>query len=89
VALVCDYLTAGRDNYAANRAEADRLLEIVAQLRDLIQGNRAFIDRAVTWAARHGVARHLDLSTGLLARPSTRWPGPSSRTPGAPMSTAT
>lgn len=32
--------------------------------------NRAFTGRAVTWAARQGVTRFLDLGTGLPARPA-------------------
>jgi S-adenosyl methyltransferase len=56
LARVLSYLTRGRDGYSADRAEADRLLQIVPQLRDLALGNRAFLERAITWAARQGVA---------------------------------
>ena len=70
VARVHDYLLGGRDNFAADRAEGDRLLEICPSLRDAARGNRAFIARAVTWAALQGIGQFADLGTGMPARPS-------------------
>jgi hypothetical protein len=58
-ARVYDALLGGKDNYAADREEAERLLEIYPQLRDLVRENRQFVTRAVTWAAQQaGVAHH-------------------------------
>ena len=59
-------LADGCDNFAPDRKEAGRLLEGCPELRDLVRGNRAFLGRAVTWAARQGIAQFLDLGAGLL-----------------------
>ena len=42
MARVYDYWLGGKDHYAADRAEADRLLAIYPPLRDLVKENRAF-----------------------------------------------
>ena len=70
VARVCDALAGGRDNYAADRDEAQRLLEICPQLRAMVRENRAFLARAVTWAAGQGVRQFADLGAGLPAAPA-------------------
>jgi O-methyltransferase involved in polyketide biosynthesis len=70
VARVCDALLGGRDTYAADRELAERLLEICPSLRDAVRDNRAFIERAVTWAARQGIRQFADLGTGMPTRPS-------------------
>ncbi|MGO8956938.1 MAG: SAM-dependent methyltransferase [Streptosporangiaceae bacterium] len=65
MARVYDYWLGGKDHYAADRAEAERLLAIYPPLRDLVQENRAFVTQAVTWAARQGIAQFIDLGAGL------------------------
>jgi WD40 repeat protein len=65
VARVCDSLLGGHDNYAADREQAERLLKICPSLRDAVRDNRAFIARAVTWAARQGIRQFADLGTGV------------------------
>ena len=70
MARVYDYWLGGKDHYAADRAEGDRLLEIYPQLADLVQENRAFIIRAVTMAADLGVSQFIDLGAGLPASPA-------------------
>jgi O-methyltransferase involved in polyketide biosynthesis len=69
MARVYDYWLGGKDHYAADRAEGDRLLEIYPQLADLVQENRAFIIRAVTMAADLGISQFIDLGAGLPASP--------------------
>ena len=69
-ARVYDYWLGGKDHYAADRAEGDRLLEIYPQLADLVQENRAFIIRAVTMAADLGISQFIDLGAGLPASPA-------------------
>lgn len=69
-ARVYDVLAGGYDNFAADRDEAGRLLEACPRLRDLVRDNRAFLGRAVTWAAGQGIAQFLDLGTGLPLRPA-------------------
>ena len=70
MARVYDYWLGGKDHFAADRAEGDRLLEIYPQLADLVQENRAFIIRAVTMAADLGISQFIDLGAGLPASPA-------------------
>ena len=70
IARVYNYWLGGKDHYAADRAEADRLLAIYPPLRALVRENRAFITRAVTWAARQGADQFIDLGAGLPTSPA-------------------
>jgi S-adenosyl methyltransferase len=70
VARVYDVLLGGSSGFAADRAAAGRLLEICPQLRAMARENRAFLARAVTWAARQGIRQFADLATGMPAHPS-------------------
>ncbi len=69
MARVYNYWLGGKDHYAADRAEAERLLAIYPPLRDLVRENRAFVTQAVSWAARQGIGRFIDLGAGLPASP--------------------
>ncbi len=70
MARVYDYWLGGKDNYPADRAEAERLLGIYPPLRDLVRENRAFVIQAVGWAARQGTGQFIDLGAGLPASPA-------------------
>ena len=70
MARVYDYWLGGKDHYAADRAEAERLLAIYPPLRDLVRENRAFVIQAVSWAARQGIGQFIDLGAGLPASPA-------------------
>ena len=70
MARVYDYWLGGKDHFPADRAEAERLLAIYPPLRNLVKENRAFITRAVTWAALHGIGQFVDLGAGLPASPA-------------------
>ena len=48
MARVYNYWLGGKDHYAADRAEAGRLLAIYPPLRDLVRENRAFVAQAVS-----------------------------------------
>jgi len=65
MARVYDYWLSGKDHYAADRAEAERLLAIYPPPRDLVRENRAFVTQAITWAARQGIGQFIDLGAGL------------------------
>src|SRR6266446_4906097 len=67
MARVYDYWLGGKDNYPADRAEAERLLGIYPPLRDLVRENRAFVTHAVSWAARQGTGQFIDLGAGMCA----------------------
>jgi hypothetical protein len=62
---VYDHVAGGHGGFAADREEAERLLAICPELRDMARENRAFIARAVTWAAGQGVTQFADLGAGL------------------------
>ncbi len=64
MARVYDYWPGGKDHFAADREEAERLLRIYPPLRAMVRENRAFVTRAVTWAARQGIGQFVDLGTG-------------------------
>jgi S-adenosyl methyltransferase len=68
VARTYDALLGGHHNLAADRELARRLLEICPELASAARQNRAFITRAVTWAARQGIRQFADLGTGMPAR---------------------
>ena len=70
MARVYNYWLAGTDHYAADRDEAGRLLGIYPPLRDLVHEHRAFVTRAVIWAAGQGIGQFIDLGTGLPAAPN-------------------
>jgi SAM-dependent methyltransferase len=66
VARVWDYLLGGKDNYAADRTEAGRLLAIYPRLPELARQNRLFLARAVSWlASEKGIRQFIDAGCGL------------------------
>jgi SAM-dependent methyltransferase len=70
MARVYNYWLGGKDHFPADRAEAACLLEIYPPLRDLVRENRAFVIRAVAWAAEQGMGQFIDLGAGLPASPA-------------------
>jgi SAM-dependent methyltransferase len=71
IARVYDYWLGGKDNFEADRAEAEKLLRIFPGLRQLVRENRQFIDRAVSWTAGQGITQFIDAGAGLPTSPST------------------
>jgi SAM-dependent methyltransferase len=66
IARVYDYWLGGKENFEADREEAERLLRIYPDLPRLAQENRLFLRRAVHWlAADCGVRQFLDIGSGL------------------------
>jgi hypothetical protein len=65
IARIYDHWLGGKDNYAADRAEAERLTGLYPQLPLLARQSRLFLARAVRWLARQGVRQFLDLGCGL------------------------
>ena len=69
VARIYDYLLGGKDNFAADREAAQRLLAGIPHMAGLVRDNRSFIARAVRFlAGEAGVRQFLDLGAGLPAR---------------------
>ncbi|WP_344954200.1 SAM-dependent methyltransferase [Actinomadura miaoliensis] len=69
-ARVHAYWLGGKDHYAADREEAERILAVAPRLRDVALANRGFMERSVRCLAGRGVAQFLDLGAGLPACPS-------------------
>ncbi|MEU5879909.1 SAM-dependent methyltransferase [Spirillospora sp. NPDC047279] len=67
-ARLYDYLLGGKDNYAADRELAGRLLTVQPELVTSARENRAFLTRAVALLAHRGVRQFLDLGCGLPTR---------------------
>ena len=71
IARVYDYLLGGKDNYAADRAETARLIEVFPLLPVRARQNRLFLARAVTWLAGQGVRQFVDIGCGLPTAQNT------------------
>jgi len=66
VARMYDYYLGGKDNYAADRETAEKVLARYPELRMVTQQGRAFLDRVVTFlAAEAGIRQFLDIGSGL------------------------
>ncbi|MEV0163606.1 SAM-dependent methyltransferase [Nonomuraea fuscirosea] len=65
VARLYDYFLGGKDNFAADRAAAEKILEVAPELPAAARANRAFLGRAVRHLAGSGITQFLDLGTGL------------------------
>ncbi len=79
-ARVYDYWLGGKDNFAADREAAERVLEATPGLRMRVRANRAFLARVVRFlAGEAGIRQFLDIGTGIptanntheVAAPST------------------
>jgi S-adenosyl methyltransferase len=66
VARIYDVLLGGKDNYAADREAARKLVEAVPGAARAARDNRAFLARAVRFlAGEAGIRQFLDIGTGL------------------------
>jgi hypothetical protein len=71
-ARVYDALLGGKDNFAADRAVADKLAEAKPALRPNVRANRAYLGRVTRFlAAEAGIRQFLDLGTGLPSLDNT------------------
>ncbi|MGK5683919.1 SAM-dependent methyltransferase [Actinoplanes sp. URMC 104] len=69
-ARVYDYLLGGKDNFAADRAAAQKGLEANPDSRIPPRQNRLFLRRAVRFLAEQGVDQFLDIGTGIPSAPN-------------------
>jgi S-adenosyl methyltransferase len=69
-ARIYDYLLGGKDNYAVDRAAADKVLAVAPDQRRLAQANRAFAIRAARVLTEGGIRQFIDLGTGFPSSPS-------------------
>jgi SAM-dependent methyltransferase len=65
VARMYDYYLGGSHNFEVDREAARRAMEFVPGLPKIMQANRAFMRRAVRYAARAGITQFLDIGSGI------------------------
>jgi O-methyltransferase involved in polyketide biosynthesis len=65
IARVWDYWLGGKDNFAADRELAKKMLEINPLAAQMARENRQFLGRAVTYVADRGVHQFIDVGAGL------------------------
>jgi hypothetical protein len=70
VARVYDYLLGGKDNFAADRDAAQRLIEALPDAATVARANRVFLAAAVRYVAREGITQYVDIGAGLPTSPS-------------------
>ena len=70
-ARIYDYFIGGKQNFAADRDVADQLAGVMPEISMLARANRAFLGRAVRYAAQQGVKQFLDIGAGLPATGNT------------------
>ena len=70
IARVYDYLLGDKDNFAADRAVAEKLIASNLEPQRLALVTRDFLVRAVRFADERGLAQFLDLGSGLPTAPS-------------------
>lgn len=71
VARVYDALLGGKDNFAVDRALAQKLMSLTPGGAEVPRFNRAILGRAVRYMARHGITQFLDLGAGLPTAQNT------------------
>jgi S-adenosyl methyltransferase len=69
-ARVYDYLLGGKDNFAADRAAAQKGLQANPDSRIPPRENRLFLRRAVKFLAAQGIDQFLDIGTGIPSAPN-------------------
>jgi O-methyltransferase involved in polyketide biosynthesis len=65
VARVWDYWLGGKDNFAADRELAEKLLALHPVSAQMARDNRRFLGRAVQYAAARGIDQFIDVGAGL------------------------
>ncbi|NRQ31719.1 hypothetical protein HII36_07665 [Nonomuraea sp. NN258] len=74
-----DYMLGGTDNFAVDRQAIDRLSELVPEAVPQARVNRAFLQRAVRYAAAAGVRQFVDLGSGLPTQGNVHEVAPQAR----------
>jgi uncharacterized SAM-dependent methyltransferase len=69
-ARVYDYLLGGKDNFAADRDAAARLVEALPDAAHVARANRSFLAAAVRYVAGQGVGQYVDIGAGLPTSPN-------------------
>jgi hypothetical protein len=67
VARVWDYWLGGKDNFAADRELAEKMLAVHPVTAQMARENRQFLGRAVSYVAARGVRQFIDIA-GVFAQ---------------------
>jgi hypothetical protein len=70
-ARLYDFYLGGSANFAADRAAAQRMYELVPEISEGAWANRGFHQRAALWMAERGVRQFLDIGAGLPTQGNT------------------
>ncbi len=65
IARVWDYWLGGKENFAADRELAEKMLAVHPVSAQMAQENRQFLGRAVSYVAARGVRQFIDVGAGL------------------------
>ncbi|MFD4138527.1 MULTISPECIES: SAM-dependent methyltransferase [unclassified Streptomyces] len=65
VSRIYDYYLGGSHNFEVDREAARRAMEFMPGLPKIMQANRAFMRRAVNYAAAEGINQFLDIGSGI------------------------
>ncbi|HEU5156065.1 MAG TPA: SAM-dependent methyltransferase [Streptosporangiaceae bacterium] len=71
IARMYDYFLGGKDNYAADREAAEKVIAAAPQAPALAHTNRAFMHRAVRHLAETGIRQFIDVGSGLPTQENT------------------
>jgi hypothetical protein len=69
-ARVYDFWLGGKDNFAADRAAAEQVLNVMPEILDTVRGNRQFLVRAVRFLRDAGIRQFIDIGSGLPSSPN-------------------
>jgi O-methyltransferase involved in polyketide biosynthesis len=65
IARVWDYWLGGKDNFAADRELAEKMLAVHPPTAQMARENRQFLGRAVSYVAARGIRQFVDVGAGL------------------------
>jgi SAM-dependent methyltransferase len=65
VSRIYDYYLGGSHNFEVDREAARKAMEFMPGLPKIMQANRAFMRRAVRYAADEGITQFLDIGSGI------------------------
>jgi SAM-dependent methyltransferase len=65
VSRIYDYYLGGSHNFEVDREAARKAMEFMPGLPKIMQANRAFMRRAVRFAAGEGITQYLDIGSGI------------------------
>src|ERR671928_1604498 len=65
VSRIYDFYLGGSHNFEVDREAARKAMEFMPGLPKIMQANRAFMRRAVRFAAEEGITQFLDIGSGI------------------------